>query len=198
MRTRGRVIVLSAGRSVCLPVCLSAQSQDFEQNRLVYGLYLLRMSQKLKNINLYLPHERERVSGSREKQTTSGICPLPPSLSPHSLPPSLPDYTSVALVSNPKQVNKVPSLTFTKFDINPGIPHYTITYSCSGERSLEFKSISFVEGSLGLMAISLGSLVLLAPTLNNLQIVISPRSLCSTNSLPAHVVASPGAGDLPN
>ena len=53
---RGRVIVLS----VCLFVCLSAPTQDFEQNRLVYGLYLLRMSQKLKNnINLYLPHERE-------------------------------------------------------------------------------------------------------------------------------------------
>ena len=32
-------------------------------------LYLLRMSQKLKNINLYLPHERERTSGSRVKQT---------------------------------------------------------------------------------------------------------------------------------
>ena len=73
MRSRGRVIVLSVGRSVCLFVCLfvclSAPSQDFEQNRLVYGLYLLRMSQKLKNINLYLPHERERTSGSREKQT---------------------------------------------------------------------------------------------------------------------------------
>ena len=55
--------------SVCLSVCLSAPTQDFEQNRLVYGLYLLRMSQKLKNINLYLPHERERTSGSREKQT---------------------------------------------------------------------------------------------------------------------------------
>ena len=27
------------------------------------------MSQKLKNINLYLPHERERTSGSPEKQT---------------------------------------------------------------------------------------------------------------------------------
>ena len=65
MRSRGRVIVLSVGRSVCL----SAPSQDFEQNRLVYGLYLLRMSQKLKNINLYLPHEREHTSGSREKQT---------------------------------------------------------------------------------------------------------------------------------
>ena len=70
---RGRVIVLSVSRfvclSVCLFVCLSAPTQDFEQNRLVYGLYLLRMSQKLKNINLYLPHERERTSGSREKQT---------------------------------------------------------------------------------------------------------------------------------
>ena len=53
----------------CLFVCLSAPTQDFEQNRLAYGLYLLRMSQKLKNINLYLPHERERTSGSREKQT---------------------------------------------------------------------------------------------------------------------------------
>ena len=47
MRSRGRVIVLSVGRFVCLFVCLSAPSQDFEQNRLVYGLYLLRMSQKL-------------------------------------------------------------------------------------------------------------------------------------------------------
>ena len=31
-------------------VCLSAPSQEFEKNRLVYGLYLLLMSQKLKNI----------------------------------------------------------------------------------------------------------------------------------------------------
>ena len=70
---RGRVIVLSVSRfvclSVCLFVCLSALTQDFEQNRLVYGLYLLGMSQKLKNINLYLPHERERTSGNQEKQT---------------------------------------------------------------------------------------------------------------------------------
>ena len=64
MQQRGREIVVS----VCLSVCLSAPSQDFEQNRLVYGLYLLRLSQKLKNINLYLPHERERTSGSQEKQ----------------------------------------------------------------------------------------------------------------------------------
>ena len=52
-----------------MSACLSAPTQDFERNRLVNGLYLLRMSQKLKNINLYLPHERERTSGSREKQT---------------------------------------------------------------------------------------------------------------------------------
>ena len=70
---RGRVIVLFVSRfvclSVCLFVCLSAPTQNFEQNRLVYGLYLLCMSQKLKNINLYLPHEREHTSRSREKQT---------------------------------------------------------------------------------------------------------------------------------
>ena len=48
---------------------MSAPTQDFEQNRLVYWLYLLRMSQKLKNINLYLPHERGRTSGNRENQT---------------------------------------------------------------------------------------------------------------------------------
>ena len=66
---RGRVIVLSVSRFVCLFVCLSAPNQDIERNRLAYVLYLLRMSQKSKNINLYLPHERERTSGSREKQT---------------------------------------------------------------------------------------------------------------------------------
>ena len=64
---RGRVIVLSVGRFVSLFVCLSAPTQDFERNRLAYVLYLLYMSQKLKNISLYLPHERERTSGSREK-----------------------------------------------------------------------------------------------------------------------------------
>ena len=70
---RGRVIILSVGRFVslfvCLFVCLSAPTQDFERNRLAYVLYLLRMSQKLKIINLYLPHERERTSESQEKQT---------------------------------------------------------------------------------------------------------------------------------
>ena len=65
-RARGEC---STEHLVCLSVCLSAPTQDFEQNRLVYGLYLLRMSQKFKNISLCLPHERERTSGSREKQT---------------------------------------------------------------------------------------------------------------------------------
>ena len=46
VRSRGRVIVLSVSRFVSL----SAPNQDFEQDRLVYGLYLLRMSQKLKNL----------------------------------------------------------------------------------------------------------------------------------------------------
>ena len=66
---RGRVIVLSVSRFVCLFVCLSTPTQDFEQNRLVYALGLLHMSQKLKNTSLYVPHKRERTSGSREKQT---------------------------------------------------------------------------------------------------------------------------------
>ena len=80
VRTCAAGVDLSVGRSVCLFVCLfvclSAPSQDFEQNRLVYGLYLLRMRQKLRNINLHLPHERERTSGSREKQTFTffGLC----------------------------------------------------------------------------------------------------------------------------
>ena len=66
---RGRVIVLSVGRFVCLFVYLSAQTQDFERNRLAYVLYLLYMRQKLKNISLHVPQEQERTSGSREKQT---------------------------------------------------------------------------------------------------------------------------------
>ena len=49
-------------RSFCLSVRLSAPSQDFEQNRLVYGLYLLHMSQ---NFSLFIPHELEHTSGSR-------------------------------------------------------------------------------------------------------------------------------------
>ena len=76
---RGRVIVLSVSRFVCLFVCLSAPTQDIEGNRLAYVLYLLRMSQKSKNINLYLPHERERASvlqGAEKSRlfTFFGLC----------------------------------------------------------------------------------------------------------------------------
>ena len=60
--------------SVCLFVCLCAcghKNEQFavERNRAVYELYLLCTSQKSKNISFYIPHERERTSGSREKQT---------------------------------------------------------------------------------------------------------------------------------
>ena len=64
-RTRGRVIGVSVG---CLFVC-GHKNEQFERNRAVYELYLLRASQKSKNISFYIPHERERTSGSREKQT---------------------------------------------------------------------------------------------------------------------------------
>ena len=45
------------------------KNEQFERNRAVYELYLLRASQKSKNISFYIPHERERTSGSQEKQT---------------------------------------------------------------------------------------------------------------------------------
>ena len=63
MHKRGKVIVLSVGRSVCPSVCLSAPSQDFEQNWLVYGLYLLRMSQKfyLANESVLQGAEKSRL-----------------------------------------------------------------------------------------------------------------------------------------
>ena len=64
-RTRGRVIGLSVG---CLFVC-GHKNEQFERNRAVYEFYLLRASQKSKNISFCLPHERERTSGSQEKQT---------------------------------------------------------------------------------------------------------------------------------
>ena len=64
-RTRGRVIGVSVG---CVFVC-GHKNEQFERNRAVYELYLLRASQKSKNIGFYIPHERERTSGSREKQT---------------------------------------------------------------------------------------------------------------------------------
>ena len=53
---------------VCLCVC-GHKNEQFERNGAVYELYLLRTSQKSKNISFYIPHERERTSGSREKQT---------------------------------------------------------------------------------------------------------------------------------
>ena len=53
---------------VCLCVC-GYKNEQFERNRAVYELYLLRTGQKSKNINFYMPHERERTSGSQEKQT---------------------------------------------------------------------------------------------------------------------------------
>ena len=52
----------------CLFVC-GHKNEQFERNRAVYELYLLRTSQKSKNISFYIPHERERTSGSQEKQT---------------------------------------------------------------------------------------------------------------------------------
>ena len=63
------MIGLSVG---CLFVCLFVcghKNEQFERNRAVYELYLLRTSQKSKNISFYIPHERERTSGSQEKQT---------------------------------------------------------------------------------------------------------------------------------
>ena len=47
------------------------KNEQFERNRAVYELYLLRASQKSKNISFYIPHERERTSGSQEKQTSN-------------------------------------------------------------------------------------------------------------------------------
>ena len=69
---RGRVIGLSGCVFVCLFVCLFVcghKNEHFERNRAVYELYLLRTRLKLKNISFYMPHERERTSGSQEKQT---------------------------------------------------------------------------------------------------------------------------------
>ena len=63
------MIGLSVG---CLLVCLlvfGQKNEHFERNRAVYELYLLRTSQKSKNISFYVAHKRERTSGSQEKQT---------------------------------------------------------------------------------------------------------------------------------
>ena len=70
---RGRVIVLSVGRFVSLFVCLSAPTQDFERNRLAYVLYLLRMSQKLKNT--YLTNESVLLGAEKSRLFTFfGLC----------------------------------------------------------------------------------------------------------------------------
>ena len=58
----------STEHSSCLCVC-GHKNEQFERNRAVYELYLLCTSQKSKNISFYIPHERERTSGSQEKQT---------------------------------------------------------------------------------------------------------------------------------
>ena len=69
-RTRGRVIGVSVGMCVCVCVCVCGHKiEQFERNRAVYELYILRTSQKSKNISFYIPHERDRTSGSQEKQT---------------------------------------------------------------------------------------------------------------------------------
>ena len=54
------------------------KNEQFERNRVVCELYLLRTSQKSKKIlaSIYIPHERERTSGSREKQTLKFFCSI--------------------------------------------------------------------------------------------------------------------------
>ena len=56
------------GVSGCLFVC-GHKNEHFDRSRPAYELYFLCMSQKSKNISFYIPHERERTSGSQEKQT---------------------------------------------------------------------------------------------------------------------------------
>ena len=65
---RGLCFTEHSSLFVCLCVC-GHKNEQFERNRAVYELYLLRTSQKSKNISFYIPHERERTSGSQEKQT---------------------------------------------------------------------------------------------------------------------------------
>ena len=68
------MIGLSVG---CLFVC-EQKNEHFERNRAVYELYLLRTSQKSKKIcfYMYMTHEQERTSGSREKQTFKIFCSI--------------------------------------------------------------------------------------------------------------------------
>ena len=65
----GRVIGVSVGMFVRLCVCGQKMSTLSETARAVHKLYLLRTSQKSKNISFYMPHERVPTSGSQEKQT---------------------------------------------------------------------------------------------------------------------------------
>ena len=62
------MIGVSVGSYVCVCVC-GHKNEQFERNRAVYELCILRTSQKSKNISFFLPHERERTSGSQEKLT---------------------------------------------------------------------------------------------------------------------------------
>ena len=65
VRAWGRVIGVSKG---FLCVC-GHKNEQFERNRAVYELYLLRTSQKSNIFRFYIPHEQERTSGSQERQT---------------------------------------------------------------------------------------------------------------------------------
>ena len=53
---------------VCVLVC-GQKNEHVERNRAVYELYLIRTSQKSKNISFHVAHKRERTSGSHEKLT---------------------------------------------------------------------------------------------------------------------------------
>ena len=60
--------------SVCLFICVFVDKKMSilsETARAVYGLYLLRTSQKSKNISFYMPHERERTSGSQKNRLSN-------------------------------------------------------------------------------------------------------------------------------
>ena len=56
VHTRGRVIGVSVGMFICLFVC-GHKHEQFERNRAVYELDLLRTSQKSKKFYFNMPHE---------------------------------------------------------------------------------------------------------------------------------------------
>ena len=68
-RTRGRVIGLSVG---CLFVC-GHKNEQFERYRAVYELYLLRTSQKSKNISFYIATSRTRAYVSEPEKADVSI-----------------------------------------------------------------------------------------------------------------------------